>query len=320
MPRLVAISYFAPKALPRLLRAAREAPLGPPARVYVGSYGVGRELSDAIEHAGYLYAPMFHLKPSWYWEQRRLPPADERRLSDTAKQFNGSLPDLPELLRLPTSRRVRWGVELGARFRDEIRAAERVGTAVAAWQLDEIQAEAAGSLGRQYRELTRGVLRGLLFGRPRLGDGSQQGIVWWAHAAFTLVTRSLTPELSAFWRMLNRAALGLVGEEYPEFAGDPAAAARVAASGQHGLQRGGPVRRTLARKYVPGMTPGYHLAAGLGGNTHGLSTARVNAWREAYVRARAAAGVSGFAEFDWRFGNNRLGVMQDVLRTLARHL
>ena len=42
--------------------------------------------------------------------------------------------------------------------------------------------------------------------------------------------------------------------------------------------------------------------------------------REAYVRARAAAGVSGFAEFDWRFGNNRLGVMQDVLRTLARHL
>ena len=59
---------------------------------------------------------------------------------------------------------------------------------------------------------------------------------------------------------------------------------------------------------------------GLGGNTHGLSTARVNAWREAYVRARAAAGVSGFAEFDWRFGNNRLGVMQDVLRTLARHL
>jgi hypothetical protein len=46
----------------------------------------------------------------------------------------------------------------------------------------------------------------------------------------------------------------------------------------------------------------------------------VNRWREGYVRARAAAGVSGFAEFDFRSGNNRARVMRDVLHTLARHL
>jgi hypothetical protein len=144
--------------------------------------------------------------------------------------------------------------------------------------------------------------------------------VWWAHAAFTLATRSMTPELSAFWRILNRACLGLVGEEYPEFAGSPAAVARVEASGQRDLRRGGPVRQALARKYVAGMTPGYHLVAGLGGNTQGLPTTEVNGWRDAYVRTRANTGVAGFAEFDWRSGNNRVRVMQDVLHTLARHL
>jgi calcineurin-like phosphoesterase family protein len=36
--------------------------------------------------------------------------------------------------------------------------------------------------------------------------------------------------------------------------------------------------------------------------------------------ARAAAGVSGFAEFDFRSGNNRARVMRDVLHTLACYL
>ncbi|TMK92297.1 MAG: hypothetical protein E6G42_07760 [Actinobacteria bacterium] len=314
MPRLLALSYFAPSVLPRLLRAAGGAGLPANARVYVGSYGVGGELADAIENAGYRYAPMFHLKPSWYWERRRLP-------QDTAnRSLAGPLPDLPELLRLSTAPRVRWGVELGARFRDAIRAAEDAGATVQAWQLDEIQAEAAGGQGRQYREFTRGVLSGLLSGRTRLGDRPRQGLVWWAHTAFTLPRRPVTPELSAFWRILNRSCLGLLGEEYPEFVGDPRAAARAEASGQRALQQGGPVRQALARKYVAAMTPGYHLAAGLGGNTRGLAPAEVDRWRESYVAARDAAAVAGFAEFDFRFGNNRLRVMQAVLHALARHL
>jgi hypothetical protein len=317
MPRLLSLSYFAPSALPRLLQAAAGAGLPQNARVYVGSYGVGPGLADDIAEAGYRYAPMFLLKPSWYWEQRRVPPADERKLNHA---LAGPLPALPELLRLPTAARVRWGVELGARFRDEIRAAERAGATVEAWQLDEIHAESTGSLGRQYRELTRGAVRGLFYGRSRLDDRQRQGLVFWAHTAFTLPRLRITPELAAFWRVLNRACLGLLGEEYPVFSGDPGAAARAEDSGQRALQRGGPVRKALARKYVATMTPGYHLEAGLGGNVHGWPVEQVNAWREAYVRARAAAHVAGFTEFDWRFGNNRATVMRDVLRTLARHL
>src|SRR4029079_5927887 len=162
MARLLSLSYFASSALPRLLQAAADADVPPRTRVYVGSYGVGPALADEIGAAGHRYAPMFHPKPSWCWEQRRVPAADERKL---APAFAGPLPALPELLRLPSARRVRWGVELGARFRDEIRAAERAGAIVPSWQLDEIQAEAAGSLGRQYRELTRGAVRGAFYGR-----------------------------------------------------------------------------------------------------------------------------------------------------------
>ena len=125
---------------------------------------------------------------------------------------------------------------------------------------------------------------------------------------------------ATFWRILNRASLGLVGEEYPEFSGDPRAAARAAASGQRGLQAGGPVRQALARKYVAGLTPGYRRAAGLRGNVHGWPREQVNTWRETYLRTRVEAGVAGFAEFDFRFENNRAWVMRDVLRNLAQAL
>jgi hypothetical protein len=319
--RLLVLSYFAPSILPRLLRAARAAGLAEGAPVYIGSYGVGRALGDQIDGAGYRYAPMFNINPGWYWERRRLPRDEESTLSAASRQSSslaGPLPELDRLLRLPSARRVTWGVELGARFRDELRAATDAGVPVRSWQLDEILAEAAEGLGAQYREFTRGVLRGLLGGRQALGDRSQRGIVWWAHTAQTLPGRRITPELSAFWRILNRASLALVGEEYPVFAGDAAAAARSEAAGQRGLQRGGPVRQALARKYLAGMTPGYHLLPGLGGNTGHRPRAEVNRWREEYVRTRAHAGVAGFAEFDFRYGNNRATVIGDVVGTLAR--
>ena len=287
-------------------------------RTYVGSYGVGAELGDQIAGAGCRYAPMFLIKPGWYWERRRVSQADQRKLtqaSPRSERLAGPLPPLPELLRLPPDRRVTWGIELGRRFRDELRAAVKAGVPLASWQLDEIQAEAAGSLGRQYRDLTRGVLRGLVFGRPALGDAAQQGFVFWAHSALRL---RLTPELAAFWRILNRAALGLFGEEYPAFDGDPRAAARAADSGRRGLQAGGPVRQSLARKYISGLTPGYRKAAGLRGNVHGWPREQVNAWRAAYLDARAAAGVAGFGEFDFRFENSRAVVIHDVMNALAQ--
>src|SRR5256885_4992976 len=107
---------------------------------------------------------MFLIKPGWYWERRRVSQADQRKLtqaSPRSERLAGPLPPLPELLRLPPDRRVTWGVELGRRFRDELRAAGKAGVPPASWPLDAIQAQAAGTRGRQYRALPRGVLRGL---------------------------------------------------------------------------------------------------------------------------------------------------------------
>jgi len=263
------------------------------------------------------YAPLFHIQPGFFWERRRLSKPDEKTLlahNPRSGPLAGPLPQLPQLLRLPTARRVGWGVELGARFRDTLRASAIADT----WQLDEIVAECAGPQGRQYRELTRGVLRGLTFGRAALGDGTSQGLVWWAKTALVLPSRPVTPELAAFWRMLGRACRGLIGEEYPDFVGDPnAAAAQAARLGQERLRRGGPVRRALARKYICGLTPGFRLEPGLGGNTHGLSLAEAERWRGAYFRTRAASGVAGFAEFNFRYENSRQSVVSELLRELT---
>jgi hypothetical protein len=128
----------------------------------------------------------------------------------------------------------------------------------------------------------------------------------------------ITAELAAFWRILNRASLGLIGEEYPEFVGDPVVAARAMGAGQRALRRGGSVRQALARKYVAGLTPGYRLAAGLGGNTRGRSRQAVIRWREVYVRTRATSGPAGFAEFNFRYENSRAWVMHDVLGALRQ--
>lgn len=262
------------------------------------------------------YAPMFHIQPGWFWERRRLTRAATRKLlarNPRSDRLAGPLPPLSQLLRLPSATRVTWGVELGSRFRDTLRM-----TGVAeSWQLDEIVAECAGPLGRPYRELTRGVLRGLALGRPALGDRTKRGLVWWAKTALVLPSRKITPELSAFWKMLNRSCLGLIGEEYPEFVGDPRAAARAGAAGRNRLARGGPVRRALARKYISGLTPGFRLRPGLGGNTHGLPRAEAVRWRAAYLRARGTAHVSGFAEFNFRFENSSRAVVRELLRELA---
>lgn len=303
--------------MPTLVAAVRAAPFPPRTPVFVGSYGVSPSIAEQV-HAlpGARYAPMFHIQPGWFWERRRLERDAERKLlarNPRADRLAGPLPALNELLRLPTATRIAWSVELGARFRDALRA-EPVAEA---WQLDEIVAECAGAQGRPYRELTRGVLRGLTFGRAALGDRSRPGLVWWAKSARTLPSQAITPELSAFWKMLDRACIHLIGEEYPDFAGDPGRAARTAAAAHDGLRRGGPVRQKLARKYAAGLTPGFRRVAGLGGNTRGLPRAQAERWRAASLSARAEAGVSGFAEFDFRVENRGAAVVRELMRELA---
>jgi hypothetical protein len=282
--------------------------------VYIGSYGPNVAVATQVAAlpAG-RYAPMFALTEEWFREKRRLPPDEEPLVP---KRLAGKVPELQQLE--TSAARVSWGVELGARYRDALRAAEHAGARIDAWQLDEIVPSAAAPVAaRGVREFTRGVLRGLLYGRPVLGDVAVRGFVWVAHSALGVAGLQITAELTTFWRTLDRAALAYVGEEYVPFEGDPRAAARRYASGQRALAAGGPVRRSLGRRYVPGLTPGYNPAVSLGGNIHGWPRAQVNAWRAAYVQTRAGSGVAGFAEFNFRFANSAVVVMHDVLSALA---
>src|SRR5262249_47016297 len=165
LPRSIVLSYFEPRELATIVAAVREAKLPPKTPLFIGSYGVGDRIAARVHQLpDARYAPMFHIQPGWFWERRRLEKPLERKLlarNPRSDRLAGPLPSLPALLRLPSATRVTWGVELGSRFRDALRAAAVAET----WQLDEIVAECAGSLGRQHRELTRGVLRGLAFGR-----------------------------------------------------------------------------------------------------------------------------------------------------------
>jgi hypothetical protein len=281
--------------------------------VYVGSYGPSGDVARQVaELPNGRYAPMFALQETYYREQRRVPSEQADKLDP---RFAGAVPPLARLG--STTLRVSWGVELGSRYRDQIRQTQDAGFVVDSWQFDEIVPSAARADGAPLREFLRGVFRGLVFGRPQLEDPTVQGLVWVAHSALALARLGVTSELTAFWNMLNRAALGYVGEEYPPFDGNPRTVARAQASGQRALAAGGPVRKTLARKYVSGMTPGYHLARGLGGNVHGWSRPEVNSWRAQYVDQRALDGAAGLGEFDFRFGNSAKTVIHDTLSAIV---
>ncbi|MGE5433757.1 MAG: hypothetical protein ACM3S3_03115 [Candidatus Doudnabacteria bacterium] len=180
--------------MPTLLAAVRRArlPVGVP--TYVGSYGLSVAVAQEVAtFPECRYAPMFALTNEWY-RQRRLPPEQEPQVS---KRLGGQVPPLAQLR--STSARVSWGVELGARYRDAIRAAGDAGANVDAWQLDEIvPSAAAAAAGIPIREFTRGVVRGLAIGRPILGDVAMRGFVWVAQSASGIARLAITPELRTF--------------------------------------------------------------------------------------------------------------------------
>jgi hypothetical protein len=283
MPRrpVVVLSYFTLRDLGTLLDAVRRSGLAGKADVFVGSYGVNPRTANAVHEEGTRYAPMLGLRNVF-----------------------------PSALPRTAARRVAAGREAGRSFRDRI---DSSAAQVETWQFDEISRQVARS--REVREFARGVLDGLHHGRTR---EDVRGFVWLAHSAFGLALRSVDAELSAFWHTVDDAAAHVVGEEFPPFVGDPAAAARTMDAGRRALAAGGPVRRSLARRYMAGITPGYRLVPGLGGNVNHRSRAYVNRWRNGYLAARRQAGIRDFAVFNFRLGNASPQVMNDVLRAVAR--
>jgi hypothetical protein len=265
-----------------LLDAVRQTGLTTRAAVYVGSYGASPRAASLVHEEGCSYAPMLAL--------RNIAPA---RLPPT------------------TAGRVAAGHEAGHSFRDQMRSTR---FPVEAWQFDELSRQVVDS--RPLREFTRGVLHGLLHGRGPEPD--IRGFIWLARRGFGLPLLRIDAELNAFWHVLDGAASRIVGEEFPPFTGDPVAAARSEDEGRRALRAGGPVRRSLASRYVCGITPGYRLAPGLGGNVEGRSRTYVNTWRREFLATRRRAGIRDFALFNFRFANASPLVVNDVLRAVAR--
>jgi hypothetical protein len=311
---LLLLAFFEPDDLPKLIRAIKATRTPPATRIYVGSYGVNGPVSREVQALTRgRYAPMFPIKPTSFWNRRRVEAADQPR-------YAGTLPSLSAILALPVRQRLSWGRELGRRFRDEVRIAEAEGVCIDAWQLDELVAELSGAQGRPWREFTRGALHGLNFGRSEFGDGPRIGFVWASQRGLHIARLRVDNELRALWRALRSATFALAAEEYPPFSGNPEDVAQAYAAEQRGLARSGSIRKELAERYLVGMTPGWHLASGLGGNVNGWPRTEVNRWRAKYVDERARIGVAGFGAYHFRYENSSERVMKDTLAGLARGL
>ena len=325
-PPAVVLSYYNARDLKRIVTLLGSAGLPAGTPVYYGNYygtspprkkgGPHKPPPPPVTVPNGRQAPIFPFSPSKFWDRRSLPA--NQRAAAGGGSLAGPAPSLARLLRGSASLRLAWGRELGQRFRDRVRAVNaKGGTPIAAWQLDEIPANAVGTDGRRIRELVRGMLDGLHDGRPQLGDQPQPGIVFMANHALALTSAPETAELRAFWSTLDADSTLFVGEEYPKYAGDPERAAFVMGAGQRHLAAGDAAMQSLARKYVVGITPGYIPAINLGGNTDSKSPEGATAWRADFLDARARTGIAGFAAYNLRLANASSGVLGSMLQAFG---
>ncbi len=122
-------------------------------------------------------------------------------------------------------------------------------------------------------------------------------------------------EVALFWQDLDRAALFLVGEEYPFFRGSPAEAA---GTFSHGHRRIAGLHPGLAGRYIVGMTPGWIISDGLRGNPPPRRTvATVTTWREGYIDARnELRRPSGYGQFNFAGDNADREPLKAAVATL----
>jgi hypothetical protein len=324
------LSLFDARALAAIAARLKSAP--PPAGVpvFLGSYGVSRvQASLIMSIPGARYAPMFSVQPDTSRGARRKRAVTEEEARRLDPAFAGAVPEDPRRPVLPPVLHREWGVELGRRFRDQLRRQRAVGIEIpdGSWQLDEVLGQCAGQREpNRYRDFIGGVLHGIAFGRPELLERHERGFVWCAFTALkSLPTLPVTPALQQFWQDIDDAAEHLVGEEYPPFTGDPALRSRTYSQPHRELANaGGAIRKGLASRYVVGMTPGFRPSPGLGGNSAGLDVPGVTNWRDRFIRARIAAQKPrGYAHFSIVKENARVDHIASALDSLnhaaARH-
>jgi hypothetical protein len=325
-------------------RAIRTSRVTAQALLYIGHYGPNPDAARVLHRAGAQYAPMFSIQPgdprrrgypSVYYRERSAGDAlSDDQLRELPAPYAGRIPVATPGKPLPRRNHLEWGIELGRRYRDRLRHARDGGMEIAGWQFDEnlLELEVGVPASQQvlYRRFITGILRGVFGGRKELNDEDEQGIVWHALQRKPLRSKPLpllhatkTPGVSEFWEALDQASWRVVGEEYTRFEAKAEAAAVDWASFQQLLQRrpplGGDIRRSIGKKYVVGMSPGYHWdVRRLGGRVYSSWTRkRVNDWRNHFVRVRAtAAPPSGFAQFNFLSGNAKYERMLDAFRAV----
>jgi hypothetical protein len=314
----VILAYYRGRTEPYLIRAVQQSGLPDDTPIYYGSYwGVGVNTRPPPTTPppppppgprpvmpNRRFAPIFTFARTNYWEKRALAPDEEQNVARGG--ITGKVPTMLALLRRSGAYRYEAGLEVGRRMRDDIRYKRAHHLRVVTWQFDELPNEAVGPEGWKYRQVVRGMVRGLYTGRRELGDSPLPGIVYGSGKTILGIRDA------GFWSAVDDASLFFVGEEYPDFVGAPGAAARRMAAWRTRLPQ------SLSRKYVAGLTPGYRLDVGLGGNVKHRSASFVNRWRLSYIRARALQGVGGFAQYNFNYRNASTAVMNDVLRATAR--
>ena len=309
-PPVLVMHLYTDKARAQILKQLKAKRRPPGTTVFLGRYGVNREDAAAIAAAGMPtvhYAPTLHLAlkdTADLRAKRRLPPEEAKKV---APELSGRFPSIPQKL-LPSSKPRAWGVELGRRFRDQLRQAGKAqGREITAWQLDEIPPACGES--KAFRLFVGGVIVGIAQGRPKLGDKVLPGFVWIAAKALQTLP-GLSPavaDVKIFWEDVNAGTRCLVGEEYPRFEGSAPAAGEANARPQRALAvPGSPARQALAKRYIIGMTPGFHepFSRGLAGNVHRLPLVKVTAWRNSFITARCKAERPvgyGMFHFDGKF-------------------
>ena len=322
---IVLLSYYSSSNLPTIEPAVRAAHL-PKVRVFYGNY-VGSDEADLSSHPPTMHVPrarralIFNWVTNALWTRQRLSDSDRSHLDRDGKTLTGQAPSLYTLLARGGDYAYFWGRELGRRFRDRLRQLDSEGIHSSSYQFDEIPTNVLESEnGSRARDLIRGMMNGVAHGRPELGDRFMRGLTYIANASLQLASAPMTGELDRFWRTVDHDSLAVVGEEYPKFEGNPDRSAFVQSSGERTMIARGGTLGHLGDKYVTGITPGYRVVHGLGGNVKGRSDDGVNAWRTAYLHARAQLGVAGFGAYQMLDRNGYREVLRPMLKAFAAGL
>jgi hypothetical protein len=303
-PILLLSYYRGGRNLQKVIYAVRKADLPAGVPVYYGDYWGSGAPHQHVPHAPHghgrhlrrmesgRYAPIFTIRPSTFYARRQLP-ADERRALNRPA-LGGRLPPLAAILRRGWRYRYDAGLELGRRFRDQIRIKRAAGRRVTTWQLDELPSELAGRSGARMRGFLVGVLRGIAYGRPRLADKWLPGIVFATPEALSVGARRASPAWQGFWQVADAVSLYLVGEEYPPFVGRPSRAALRMDLMRRRLYRAGNAA-PIARREVRGRHDARLPAAARPRRQRPRPVALESGALACRVRARAGAGAAAGA-------------------------